>query len=781
MLKSHRCTACLGYLRDMSFQALLAAVAAFACLLLAALGLRQRRQRAGLAVLTQEVQRAALGGDSVAPLSTDLRHPDAMALVTAINHLLARAGGGSLRGDDELRMFRIVGDHVREAVLVHADTIVYANPHFASLLGTGLDALIGRSLADLARPEEAEFVAESLRRRLAGEPAPERFEVDLPTQQGHSLRLEIATTPIEFGQGGALLVTGVEVVPVAPSRPRKAEQEPFPIRDVLDALPVSVLTTDSAGRIDYANQAATLLLGVEAQRLQGQLLSDVAELVDESDRTPLVDPVRKALEADGAVNLGRRAVLRALGSGMERSVEVSAAPVKSRGAETPDACVLMLHDVTEVRGITRQMSYQATHDALTGLVNRQELLRRLGEAIETARGGDTTSVLCFVDLDRFKSVNDSGGHAAGDSLLREVAKIMRASVRDSDTVARLGGDEFALLLSGCPLDKASKIAEELCRRVTAFRYVWKDRVFSIGASCGIVELGHESGDIEETIAAADSACYVAKRKGSGQVAVYTARDEADARRSGEVQWLQMLQTAIRDDHFRLYSQPIVPSDGAQGGPAMELLIRLVDGKGGDMLPADFLRAAERYRLMSLIDRWVVQAALTAIGHDVIRLPEGRSLAINISGQTLSDENFLGFVVDCFDSTGVDPARICFELSEASVVSNLDPAQRFVQVLHGMGCKFALDDFGSNLGAFSNLKNFAVDYLKIDGSFIRNLSTDNVNQAMVAAMIKLARTLNFKVIAEHVEDSAAIDAVRGMGVDFLQGYAIGRPRPLRDAA
>ncbi len=766
----------------MSLQALLAVVAVPACALLAALGLRHKRQRAGLAALTQDVQRAALGGDSVAPLSAEMRHPDAMALVTAINHLLARAGGVGLRGDDELRMFRIVGDHVREAVLVHADTILYANPHFASLLGTGLDALIGKRLADLARPEEAEFVAESLRRRLAGEPAPERFEVDLPAPHGHSLRLEIATTPIEFGDGGGLLITGVEVVPVAQSRPRKVESEHFPMRDVLDAVPVSVLTTDGDGRIDYANEAASLLLGVESARLQGCLLTDVAELVDEADRSPLVDPVRKALEAGAPVNLGRRAVLRATGSGLERSVDVSAAPVKSRMASTPDGCVLLLYDVTEVRGMARQMSYQATHDALTGLVNRQEMLRRLGEALETARGGDTTSVLCFVDLDRFKTVNDSGGHAAGDTLLREVAKIMRGSVRDSDTVARLGGDEFALLLTGCPIDKATKIAEELTRRVAAYRFVWKDRVFSIGASCGIVELGHESGDVEETLAAADSACYVAKRKGSGQVAVYSAREEVDARRSGEVQWLQMLQTAIRDDHFRLYSQPIVSSDeSAQSGPAMELLIRLVDGKGGDMLPADFLRAAERYRLMSLIDRWVVQAALTAIGHGVISLPEGRCLAINISGQTLSDENFLGFVVDCFDSTGVDPARICFELSEASVVSNLDPAQRFVQVLHGMGCKFALDNFGSNLGAFSNLKNFAVDYLKIDGSFIRNLSTDSVNQAMVAAMIELARTLNFKVIAEHVEDSAAADAVRNMGVDFLQGYAIGRPHPLRNAA
>ncbi|MFI4878457.1 MAG: EAL domain-containing protein [Steroidobacterales bacterium] len=444
--------------------------------------------------------------------------------------------------------------------------------------------------------------------------------------------------------------------------------------------------------------------------------------------------------------------------------------------------VVLLHDVTELRGLARQMSYQATHDALTGLVNRHEFERRLQEAIDSGHRGDGQHVLCYLDLDRFKLVNDTSGHVAGDSMLREVAKLLRDAVRDSDTVGRLGGDEFGLLLIGCPLDKARQIADDLTRAVGDYRFVWKDKIFNIGVSVGLVEISRESGTLEELLAAADTACYVAKRQGSGRVAVYSARDEAHARHTGEIQWLQRLQSALKDNRFHLYHQVIVPAHGEDGGgPAMEVLVRLEDETGKELMPADFMRAAERYRLMGLVDRWVVQTTLAALGRGAIAVPANRSVAINISGQTLGDVQFLEFVVECFDSTGAAPAQVCFEITESAVIANLDHARRFVGVLHGMGCEFALDDFGSGVGSFSNLKNLPLDYLKIDGSFMRNLERDTVNQAMVTAMIKLARTLNFKVIAEQVEDSAAEDAARKMGVDYLQGYAIGRPQPLLLAA
>jgi len=491
--------------------------------------------------------------------------------------------------------------------------------------------------------------------------------------------------------------------------------------------------------------------------------------------------VRQALTSGVHVTLGRRALLISRADASEHSIELSATPMRNAAGEQVGAVVL-LHDVSEQRGLARQMSYQATHDALTGLVNRREFERRLEEAIDSGHRGDGQHVLCYLDLDRFKVVNDTSGHLAGDSMLREVAKLLRDAVRDSDTVGRLGGDEFGMLLVGCPLEKARQIADDVCRSVGDHRFVWRDRIFNIGVSVGLVEISRESGTIEELLTAADSACYVAKKQGSGRVAVYSARDEALARHTGEIQWLQKLQSALKESRFQLFHQPIVPAYGTNGGgPAMEVLVRLQDEDGHQVPPAEFVRAAERYRLMGLVDRWVVQTTLAALGRGAIPVPSDRCVAINVSGQTLADSQFLEFVVECLDSTGVAPSQVCFEISETAVVANLDHARRFVGVLHGMGCQFALDDFGSGMGSFSNLKSLPIDYLKIDGSFIRNLARDSVNQAMVTAMIKLARTLNFKVIAEQVEDSSALDAARRMGVDFVQGYAIARPLPLLLAA
>jgi diguanylate cyclase (GGDEF)-like protein/PAS domain S-box-containing protein len=542
----------------------------------------------------------------------------------------------------------------------------------------------------------------------------------------------------------------------------------------------AVITTDVDGRVDYINPAAARLMGVVADDAAGTMLEDLAAVADEGDRKLLAEPVRQALAAGTPLNLGRRALVIRPPGGADHLVELSAAPIQIETGETIGAVVL-LHDVTEMRGVARQMSYQATHDALTGLVNRREFERRLQEAVDTAHRGDGAHVLCYLDLDRFKNINDTSGHVAGDAMLRESAKILRDAVRDSDTVARVGGDEFGLLLVGCPLEKARQIADDVCRAVNEFRFVWKDKIFNIGVSIGLVEIARGSGTMEEALAAADSACYVAKRQG-GHVSVYSARDEIYARETGEIQWLQTLQAALRDSRFELYCQPIVAAFASNDeGPAMEVLVRLRDDSGQHLAPIEFVRAAERYRLMVLVDRWVVQTTLTAMGRGAIALAPKRSVAINISGQTLLDNQFLEFVVECFDSTGANPAQVCFEIAENAVVGNLEQTRRFVGVLHGMGCRFALDDFGSGLGSFANLKNLAVDYLKIDGSFFKNLARDTVNQAMVTAMIRLARSLNFKVIAEQVEDASALDAARRMGVDYLQGYAIGRPEKLAMAA
>ena len=774
----------------MSILGLLCLLLALIAGVLLVLYILQRGAVRSVGELSQQLQKIAIGGRLEGRVELQSGADEISALVTAVNHLLTRAAPRTETNPAMPKLFAELGDRIHEAVLIHRDVILYSNRQFASFVGVDRVELVGRKLADLVPPEYSELVSDNIGRRLAGEPAAERYEIDMIGVQGQVSRLEVTTASVDYEGGPALLVTGVEIIPTQtvpalrlPTEPPASPSERT--ADVgllaLNSLAEAIITTDAQGHISYMNPAAERMTGSGAEQAIGKNLEDLVGLVDELDRRLLSDPVRQALTSGAPVNLSRRALLLSRTNGSERSIELSASPIRNEGKEVTGAA-LLLHDVTELRGLARQMSYQATHDALTGLVNRREFERRLEEATESGHRGEGQHVLCYLDLDRFKVVNDTSGHLAGDSMLREVAKVLRDAVRDSDTVGRLGGDEFGVLLIGCPLDKARQIADDVCRAVGDYRFVWKDKIFNIGVSIGLVEISRESGTLEELLAAADSACYVAKKQGSGRVAVYSARDEALARHTGEIQWLQRLQSALKENRFQLYHQPIVPAHGTEGnGPAMEVFVRLQDEQGHEVPPSEFMRAAERYRLMGLVDRWVVQTTLAALGRGAIQIPPNRGVAINISGETLGDLQFLEFVVECLDSTGVAPAQICFEISESAVVANLDHARRFVGVLHGMGCQFALDDFGSGVGSFSNLKNLPMDYLKIDGSFMRNLAGDSVNQAMVTAMIKLARTLNFKVIAEQVEDAAALEAVRRMGVDYVQGFAVGRPQPLSLAA
>jgi diguanylate cyclase (GGDEF)-like protein/PAS domain S-box-containing protein len=668
---------------------------------------------------------------------------------------------------------------LREPVAVHGEQIVFANDAFAALLGKDRGSeLVGRLLVDCVASDYAGLLNTHLSRALRNEAVPARLELELHPQPEQIARVELTHQMIELHGEQALLLTFIEMTPRAPRTTTDAARSRTTAWDTLDSLCEGVITTDNNGQIEYLNRAAEQLTGAKLAETLGRPFAEVVSLVDEVDRHALADPVKQCLTSNVRVTAGRRSLMLARGANEEHSVDVSVSPLKSPYGEQVGT-VTLLRDVSELRGLARQMTYQASHDALTGLVNRREFERHTQETIDIVHATTVHHVLCYLDLDRFKSVNDTAGHLAGDGLLREVAALLKDAVRDSDVVGRLGGDEFGLILMGCPLEKATQIAEDVVRKVSEYRFVWKDKIFSIGVSVGLVELSRETGTLEEVLNAADSACYVAKRRGN-HVHVYSARDEAVARQRGEIHWLQRLQLALKDNLFELLAQPIVAvtEELREDGPALEVLLRLRDDHVPEGIPpAEFMRAAERYRLMVDVDRWVVQTAFTALGRGGIRLPEGRSLAINLSGQTLGDPNFLEFVVECLDRTGVTPRQICFEVTENAVMTNIDHARRFIGVLHGMGCRFALDDFGRGLSSFGSLKNLAIDYLKIDGSFIRNLAADSVNQAMVAAMVKLARTLNFKVVAEQVEDASSLEAARKIGVDFVQGYELARPQPL----
>ncbi len=701
---------------------------------------------------------------------------DAAQLAHTINRLFDALGERDQRIQGRDRLFREFARTLPEIVIIHDEKILLANESAASLVALEPAQLVGRDIADLVKPAYRALFRKHVAKRLAGEDVPRRLEIQFINGNESGLWVEAQSVSIEFHGHPAILTIARDVshrksLEVSLSRSKRQAQY------TLESISEGVITTDNDGRIDYMNLAAEALIGTNRDDAARHRVGELFTLVDDADHRPLGDPVERCLAMRRRVNMGRRAVMISQETDAEHSVEITASPIRGAGNSISGA-VVVFHDVSELRGLTRKMSYQATHDPLTGLINRREFERRLDEAMDSAHSEEAVHILFYMDLDRFKAVNDSCGHQAGDNMLREVAILIKEHVRDSDFVGRLGGDEFGALLIGCPIDKSRQIANDVCNAIADYRFVWKDKIFNIGISIGLVEISHASGSIQDVISAADSACYVAKQEGRGRVHVYSARDEAIARERGDIQWLRKLQTALHSDLFELAVQPILAMAGsADSGPALEVLIRLPDGRDATTETAEFLLPAERYQLMPQIDRWVVNAALNAISSGNIRLAGNRSCAINLSGQTLADEAFLGYVVDALDYSGVAPSSICFEVTEKSILSNVKLAQRFIEVLHGIGCEFSLDDFGSGLGSFANLKHLPIDYLKIDGSYTRNLQSDEVNQEMVSAMIKLARKMEFRIVAEQVEQQEDFDWLRDSGIDFIQGYFVEAPATL----
>jgi len=704
---------------------------------------------------------------------------DSAAFASNINRLFDAVDERDQKIQGRDRLFRDFAKTLPEIVVIHDEKILLANESAASLVGLEPEQLVGRDIADLVKPAYRALFRKTMAKRLAGEEVPRRLEIQLINGAEAGLWVEAQSSNIEFHGRAAILTVARDVshrksLEVSLSRSKRQAQF------TLESISEGVITTDNDGRIDYMNLAAETMLGTNRDDATGHKTGELFALVDDVDRRPLGDPVERCLAMRRRVNMGRRAVLVSEDGEHEHSVEITASPIRGPG-NSISGTVVVVHDVSEIRGLTRRMSYQATHDPLTGLINRREFERRLDEAMDAAHAEEAVHMLFYMDLDRFKAVNDSCGHLAGDNMLREVATLIKEEVRESDFVGRLGGDEFGALLIGCPIDKARQIAVDIVNAVDEYRFVWKDKIFNIGISIGLVEISHVSGSVQDVMSAADSACYVAKQQGRGQVHVYSARDEAIARERGDIQWLRELQAALHEDRFELAVQPIIAmSSGVDTGPSVEVLIRLPDERGRRSETAEFLRPAERYQLMPQIDRWVVNATLAALSSGEIKLAGHRSCAINLSGQTLADESFLGFVVDALDRTGVSPAAICFEVTERAILSNVQLAQRFIEVLHGIGCEFSLDDFGSGLGSFSSLKHLPVDYLKIDGLYTRNLRSDQVNQEMVSAMIKLARTMQFRVVAEQVEHQEDFDWLRDVGIDFMQGNFVEAPVTLGSA-
>ncbi len=541
----------------------------------------------------------------------------------------------------------------------------------------------------------------------------------------------------------------------------------------LSSISDGVITTDLSGAITAVNQTAQKLTGWKAKDVLQQSLSDMLRLSEiESDGT-LDLPHRRCLTIDEIPGYNQKPLQLQCLDGGTRMVQLSISVITGREGEM-EGNVLVIRDITESYQLTHRISWQATHDALTGLINRLEFENRLQDALERTHSDRSGHVLMYLDLDQFKVVNDTCGHIAGDELLKQVGDLLNQSARRNDTVARLGGDEFAILLESCPTERALILAEEIRNTIRDFRFTWDDKPFTLGVSIGVVAFDASFSALHQVLSAADSACYAAKDEGRNRVHLYAENDQAIEQRFGEMQWVSRIRQAIDEDNFTLYGQRIIAlNPKVVEDDHIEILLRLTTPKGELIMPGAFIPAAERYGLMIDLDRLVIQKTLKWLNQS-----RYTGLAsINLSAQSMTDPSFLDEVFDMLCNTLTHPGQLLFEVTETTAITHLHKAQDFIQRIRQLGCRFALDDFGSGMSSFGYLKHLPVDHLKIDGSFIQDIVDDPVNFAMVKAIQEVATTMQIKTVAEYVENDTILEQVKLIGIDYGQGFGIEQPRPL----
>ena len=545
----------------------------------------------------------------------------------------------------------------------------------------------------------------------------------------------------------------------------------------LESIGDGVITTGVDGAIAYMNPAAEQLTHWKNEQAAGLPLAALFNLIDENDQkdsSTLLEHMLSGKLGGGSEN--SRVIQRLDGSTV--SVALVGSPIRTEGKVS--GAVLVLHDMTQERQYIENLSWQATHDALTGLANRREFEYRLELALNGLARQPGHHTLMFLDLDQFKLVNDTSGHAAGDELLRHICTLLQQGIRDGDTLARLGGDEFGILLEHCAPDAAERIAEGLRETVESLHFVWKGRPFVTTVSIGLVHLSQAPMTLEASLRSADMACYMAKEKGRNRVQIYHDDDSELSTRFGEMAWIQRLHMALEDNRFCLYSQEIAAlgREAGQGTGHIEILLRLRDESGRMILPDSFIPAAERYGMMTTLDRWVVQNVFKIIADCLTSSHRQGPLAvcaINLSGTSIGDDAFLEYLRQQFQIYAIPPELICFEITETSAIANLGSAIRFINELKSLGCRFSLDDFCAGMSSFAYLKHLPVDFLKIDGSFVKDMLDDPVNRAMVEVINHIGHVMGKQTIAEFVESPQIEQALLEIGVDYAQGYVIERPQ------
>lgn len=563
---------------------------------------------------------------------------------------------------------------------------------------------------------------------------------------------------------------------------RRIEEQLFKEQEralvTLGSIADGVITTDEQGRVAYLNPSAEHLTGwdlAQAGECDFEQVFQVEQDLGNSHRL-----LRQVLAGEAPAGDYSQATLLSA-SGAEQAISYTLAPIKDKYGQVFGA-VVVFHDVTSARALQRQLSYQATHDNLTGVLNRSGFEVVAQKLINRCAVGDEQHILGFIDLDRFKLVNDTCGHQAGDELLRQVAQLIRQQLRADDTLARMGGDEFALLLHNCDEDNGLRLAEIIREAIASFRFSWGGKQFSVGVSIGLVKMAADTPSLPKLMSLADSACYAAKDDGRNRVNFYHPNDLELAERRGQIQWVSKIRHALDQDDLRLFCQPIAPLHPKQAHPLhIEIFVRMQGDNGKLVPPGAFIPTAERYNLIQEVDLWVVRNTFAWLGdYQQSKDAEPLICAINLSGSTIGDKSCLNQIIDYLERYRIDAQFVCFEITETAAIGNYEAANRFITALKAKGCCFALDDFGSGLSSFGYLKNLPVDYLKIDGVFIRDLANNRVDQVMVQSINSLGHELGLKTIAEFAESQAVVKLLTELGVDYVQGYYIAEPRPLESA-
>lgn len=654
-----------------------------------------------------------------------------------------------------------------------ADTsgnVVLVSPSVRQLLGYSANECIGMNLPSMyVEPEGRDKFLKILQDH---DGKIQNYQMPMRHKDGHVIWVS-TSAHFHYDENGQ--IDGVEGVTRDITELKNAEallfQEKERAHITLQSIGDGVITMNVQGYIQYLNPYAEKMVGCSNEQAYDKLLNQYLYFADAETSETINDPVRTCLTEQDVVVLSKH--IHAIRNDNTRfAVKLTVSPMRNQRAKIIGV-VMVMHDVSAMWKMAQQLSYQASHDALTGLINRREFDLQLGTALNRSKQSGCEHSLCYMDLDQFKIVNDTCGHIAGDNLLKQLAQVLRTDIRDEDVLARLGGDEFGLLLEGCNLEKAEPIAEKIKKTIRDFRFTWEDKSFELGVSIGMVPVNQESASISELLSEADAACYVAKDLGRNRIHKYQQGDTELVKHKSEMQWVNRIKQALEENRFICYCQEIQPLTSGDS-PFAEILLRMLDEDGQMVQPGTFIPAAERFHLMPDIDRWVIRYVMMKLAD--MPVETNTIYTINLSGQSVGDETVLQLIIDCIHQYRVDPSIVCFEITETAAVANFDRARVFIDQLHELGCRFALDDFGSGLSSFAYLKNLNVDYLKIDGCFIHDINHDPVDYAMVASINRIGHLMGIKTIAEFVEDDETLNKLKDIGVDYVQGYKIDKPKP-----